>query len=70
MPPSSLLRALVTAGVIAAAASGVPARAQEAPAADAETAGISWVDGWESGRAAARERDRLMLVYVHRTSPP
>jgi len=31
---------------------------------------IEWVEGWEAGQAAATERGKLMLVYVHRTSPP
>ncbi len=31
---------------------------------------IEWIEGWEAGQAAAAESGKLMLVYVHRRSPP
>lgn len=46
----------------------------EAPAAaegeTTEPETIQWIEGWEAGKAAAAESGQLMLVYVHRTSPP
>ena len=48
---------------------GMPARADE-PAAEAPKSNVvQWVEGWAAGRAAARERGKLMLVYVHRVKP-
>ncbi len=52
------------------------ASAQEGPGEGATTAesaeanSIQWIDGWSEGKAAAAKSGRLMLVYVHRTSPP
>lgn len=62
------LTAVAAVAVAAAAAMPATARADEAPpAAEAKT--IRWVEGWEAGRAAAKERGKLMFVYVHRTNP-
>ena len=49
------------------AAPGAAAGAAIAPAA---SQGVAWVDGWEAGKQRAAHAGRLMLVYVHRTSPP
>lgn len=46
-----------------------PVRADE-PAETAESAPIQWVHGWEAGRTAAREKGKLMFVYVGRNTPP
>lgn len=43
---------------------------EEPPAsAPSEPAGVTWVEGFEAGRQKAAHTGRLMLVYVHRTSP-
>ena len=39
-------------------------------ARDEATGGVAWVEGFEPGREKAEHTGRLMLVYVHRTSPP
>lgn len=39
------------------------------PAAAPAAVGVSWIEGWESGRAAAAKSGKVMFVYVHRTSP-
>jgi hypothetical protein len=44
------------------------ARADD-PAKAEEKAAIQWVEGWSAGRAEAKKSGKLMLVYVHRTSP-
>jgi len=40
-----------------------PEASPPVPAADT-SAGLQWTEGWEAGRAKARERKQLMLVYV------
>ena len=46
------------------------ALAQDAPAAEPQTGVVKWFEGWEAGKAVAGAKGKLMLVYVHRTSPP
>ena len=67
---------LLTGAGLALAALGLtslPGLAEEKPSVPAPAAdetGVEWVDGWLTGQEKARHTDRLMLVYVHRTSPP
>lgn len=59
--------------VLAQTAAPVAARGEDAPPAPkpaAEARTIQWTEGWADGRAAAKKSGKLMLVYVHRTSPP
>jgi len=64
--------ATVALALVAGAAIPATARADETPPEtppDAASKTIRWVEGWEAGRAAAKERGKLMFVYVHRTNP-
>ena len=68
------MRSLVSAGAglaFAAAVLASPAvlAGEEERRADAEPAGVAWIEGWDLGREKAAHTDRLMLVYVYRTSP-
>ena len=61
------MRAIATLGVATAAL----ALAAPAPAAPAPTEGpISWIENWEDAAKAAKEKNSVVFVYVHRTSPP
>jgi hypothetical protein len=70
-----LLLALAGAVLVATSVSRRSAQAEDGAAAGAGIApaaaqGVAWVDGWEAGKQKAAHAGRLMLVYVHRTSPP
>ena len=68
---------LTAAALVAAAGAAAPAAHADEPEAgpvvtepDTEAETVTWVDGWAAGKKAAAESGKLMLVYVHRTSPP
>jgi hypothetical protein len=58
--------AALSALALAAPGGGQEAKPPEqgANAKPEAAAGLQWIDGWEAGRAEARRRKQLMLVYV------
>ncbi len=71
-----IFRALILGSIVAAlalAAPGRPALAEDEPASEdgagPEAAGITWVKGWEAGRAQAAKDGKLIFLYFGRKSP-
>ena len=60
---------LASALALCAFAATPSVRAGDGAKPAAEAAAIKWIDGWETGRAAAKAAGKLMLVYVHRNVP-
>lgn len=68
----------IAAAALVVVAGSLPARAEDTPpvappapepAAAPAAVGVTWIDGWEAGRAEAAKSGKVMFVYVHRTSP-
>ena len=57
---------LILLPLLALLGAAAPLLAEEEPEAPK---GIVWVDGWEAGRAAARERKQIILLYFGRKAP-
>ena len=60
-------RSLAIAGALLAATLAAPvALAQDPPVAASP---IQWVDGWDAAAKAAKTKNSVVFVYVHRTQP-
>lgn len=66
------LTALLAAAGSARADDGKPPAPPpaEKPAGTSKADAFPWIDGWAAGRAAGKEKDRFLLVYVCQRKPP